>query len=152
MDNGLEIIGGTLGCLVAAGILAAIIFALVYLVRKTKEEKERSNQEIQQLVSELPSEKQAAFLVNYEAKKKDPTLAVVLALLLGNIGIHKFYLGEIVWGIVYIVFAWTFIPGVIAFFEAFGLPKKVHKMNRRAAHDAAAILGSDLQTYLQSRL
>ncbi len=48
---------------------------------------------------------------------KDRTLAGLLALILGGLGIHKFYLGQKI-GILYLLFCWTFIPGVIAFFEA----------------------------------
>ncbi len=48
---------------------------------------------------------------------KDKTTAGVLALLLGGIGIHKFYLGRPGLGIVYILFCWTLIPGIIAFVE-----------------------------------
>jgi len=43
--------------------------------------------------------------------------AIILALLLGGIGIHKFYLGRPGWGLLYLIFAWTFIPAVVAFIE-----------------------------------
>lgn len=36
---------------------------------------------------------------------------------LGSIGIHKFYLGRVGWGIVYLLFCWTFIPAIIGFIE-----------------------------------
>lgn len=45
------------------------------------------------------------------------TTAAVLAFFLGGLGAHKFYLGRIGWGIVYLLFCWTFIPSVIAFVE-----------------------------------
>jgi len=41
----------------------------------------------------------------------------LLAFFLGGIGIHKFYGGKIVWGIIYICFCWTGIPAIIAFVE-----------------------------------
>ncbi|MDE2434367.1 MAG: TM2 domain-containing protein [Burkholderiales bacterium] len=50
--------------------------------------------------------------------KKNKTVAAVLALFLGGLGIHKFYLGNTLPGILYLVFCWTFIPSVIAFVEA----------------------------------
>jgi TM2 domain-containing membrane protein YozV len=43
--------------------------------------------------------------------------AVVLALLLGAFGGHKFYLGQTVAGVLYAFFCWTFIPAFIAFIE-----------------------------------
>ena len=38
-------------------------------------------------------------------------------MLLGGFGLHKFYLGSIVWGVIYLVFCWTFIPAGVAFLE-----------------------------------
>lgn len=52
---------------------------------------------------------------------KDKTVAALIALFLGWIGIHKFYLGESGLGIIYILFSWTGIPAIIAFFECIGL-------------------------------
>lgn len=43
--------------------------------------------------------------------------AALLALLLGSFGAHKFYLGKWVQGIIYLLFFWTFIPGIIGFIE-----------------------------------
>lgn len=44
-------------------------------------------------------------------------VAALLAFFLGGFGIHKFYLGRIGWGIVYLLFCWTFIPSIVAFIE-----------------------------------
>lgn len=52
---------------------------------------------------------------------KNQTVAAVLAFFLGGLGIHKFYLGENFAGLLYLIFCWTFIPGIIAFFEFIGL-------------------------------
>jgi TM2 domain-containing membrane protein YozV len=49
---------------------------------------------------------------------KSRVIAIVLALLLGGIGAHKFYLGRVGWGILYLLFCWTFIPAVAALVEA----------------------------------
>lgn len=49
---------------------------------------------------------------------KSRPLAILLALLLGNFGLHRFYLGDIAWGIGYLLFFWTGIPGVVAWLEA----------------------------------
>lgn len=48
---------------------------------------------------------------------KDKTVAGVLAILLGDIGIHKFYLGQTGKGILYLLFCWTLIPAIIALIE-----------------------------------
>jgi TM2 domain-containing membrane protein YozV len=43
--------------------------------------------------------------------------AALFALFLGGLGVHKFYLGQTVMGVVYLVFCWTFIPAIIGFIE-----------------------------------
>jgi len=48
---------------------------------------------------------------------RNKTTAGVFALVLGGLGIHKFYLGQTAAGIVYLVFCWTLIPAFIAFIE-----------------------------------
>lgn len=50
--------------------------------------------------------------------KKSRTIAVLLALFLGGIGAHKFYLGQVATGLLYLLFCWTLIPGIIALLEA----------------------------------
>lgn len=52
---------------------------------------------------------------NPNAKSKNIT--TILALLLGGIGIHRFYLGQNKLGIFYLIFCWTFVPLVISFFD-----------------------------------
>lgn len=49
---------------------------------------------------------------------KNKLVAALLALFLGGLGIHKFYLGQIFKGFLYLIFCWTFIPALISFFEA----------------------------------
>jgi TM2 domain-containing membrane protein YozV len=48
---------------------------------------------------------------------KDKTTAGVFALLLGGLGVHKFYLGHTAMGIVYLLLCWTCVPALIAFVE-----------------------------------
>ena len=48
---------------------------------------------------------------------KNKVVAGVLGILFGSLGIHKFYLGRIGLGIVYILFCWTLIPGVLGIIE-----------------------------------
>ena len=49
---------------------------------------------------------------------RSKVVAGLFALFLGGLGIHKFYLGQIGWGVAYLLFCWTFIPAIISFFEA----------------------------------
>ncbi|HZL86609.1 MAG TPA: TM2 domain-containing protein [Candidatus Krumholzibacteria bacterium] len=43
--------------------------------------------------------------------------AALFALLLGSFGAHKFYMGDTGLGILYLVFFWTAIPGIIGLIE-----------------------------------
>lgn len=52
------------------------------------------------------------------SNEKSRVAAVVFAFLLGGIGGHKFYLGQVGMGFLYLIFFWTFIPAIIAFIEA----------------------------------
>ena len=48
---------------------------------------------------------------------KSRVAAAILAILLGGIGAHKFYLGKIGMGLVYLCFCWTFIPALLGLVE-----------------------------------
>jgi TM2 domain-containing membrane protein YozV len=48
---------------------------------------------------------------------KSRPVAIALALLLGGLGLHKFYLGKVGLGIVYLLFCWTYIPSLIGWIE-----------------------------------
>lgn len=48
---------------------------------------------------------------------KSNVAAGLLGILVGGLGIHKFYNGQILAGIFYILFCWTGIPAIIGFIE-----------------------------------
>lgn len=48
---------------------------------------------------------------------KDRLAAAAFALLVGGFGVHKFYLGRVTAGIVYLLLCWTGIPSLIAWIE-----------------------------------
>ncbi|MFJ5161956.1 NINE protein [Pantoea sp. NPDC088449] len=48
---------------------------------------------------------------------KSRIAAALLAFFLGGFGVHKFYLGRVGQGLLYLIFCWTFIPAIIAFVE-----------------------------------
>jgi TM2 domain-containing membrane protein YozV/predicted RNA-binding Zn-ribbon protein involved in translation (DUF1610 family) len=49
--------------------------------------------------------------------RKDRVTASVLAILLGSFGAHRFYLGHIGLGFLYLIFFWTWIPGIVGLIE-----------------------------------
>ncbi|SDM80049.1 TM2 domain-containing protein [Acetanaerobacterium elongatum] len=48
---------------------------------------------------------------------KSKVAAGLLAIFLGGLGIHKFYLGKIGMGILYLCFCWTYVPAIIGLIE-----------------------------------
>jgi TM2 domain-containing membrane protein YozV len=51
------------------------------------------------------------------APGRSKTTAALFAIFLGGVGIHRFYLGRPVSGMLYLVFCWTLIPAFIGFLE-----------------------------------
>ena len=49
--------------------------------------------------------------------KKNRTTAALLGIFLGGFGFHKFYLGQPVLGIIYLVLVWTWLPVIAGFLE-----------------------------------
>lgn len=48
---------------------------------------------------------------------KSKTTTALLAFFLGGVGAHKFYLGRIGQGIIYLLFCWTYIPAILGIIE-----------------------------------
>jgi TM2 domain-containing membrane protein YozV/ribosomal protein L40E len=48
---------------------------------------------------------------------KSRIAAALFAFFLGGFGGHKFYLGQVGMGILYLLFCWTLIPALVAFIE-----------------------------------
>lgn len=83
------------------------------------------------------------FYAEYEQARRDEVIGVLLALFLGGLGIHHFYLRRTGLGILYLCFSWTGIPTVLGFIEAFFMPSRVRLYNaQQASYIAAQILGT----------
>lgn len=52
-----------------------------------------------------------------ETTGKSKIAAGLLGIFLGGLGVHKFYLGKVGMGVLYLLFCWTFIPALIGFIE-----------------------------------
>ncbi len=55
--------------------------------------------------------------INPQWPIKSKVTAGVLGILLGGLGIHKFYLGKTGMGILYLLLCWTYVPAIIGFIE-----------------------------------
>lgn len=62
-------------------------------------------------------EMRQSFTTSSDLTKKSKVAAALLAIFLGDFGIHKFYLGRPIQGIIYLLLFWTGIPAIIGFFE-----------------------------------
>ena len=87
------------------------------------------------LMQEMTDQQKTVFLSEYNNCKKSTAVAVVLALLLGGLGAHRFYLNKIISGIIYLLFCWTFIPSIIALLECLFMSGTVKKYNETKAID-----------------
>jgi len=50
-------------------------------------------------------------------RRKNRKTAGLLAIILGGFGVHRFYLGEPLIGVIYLAFSWAVVPSVLALFE-----------------------------------
>lgn len=83
-----------------------------------QEEKEMTNEQLQ---NEILKE-QLAQLKSMKEDSNKPSLVVyiLLALFLGGIGAHDFYVGKTVKGLIKLAFCWTGIPTIISLFNIIG--------------------------------
>jgi TM2 domain-containing membrane protein YozV len=86
------------------------------------------------------------FFAEYQRARKDEVIGVLLAIFLGGLGIHHFYLRRDGLGLVYLVFSWTGIPMIIGWVEAFFMPGRVRQYNAtQAMYISSQILGASGQ-------
>ena len=87
------------------------------------------------LQKELEGEERNAFQFKFEQRKKSVGVYALLAVFLGGLGAHKFYMGKIGIGIIYLLLCWCFVPSVIALIEALFSGGTVDSHNRKIGQD-----------------
>ena len=65
------------------------------------------------ITADMTPKQRALFDAEYDTVKKDGGIGALLALLLGGLGVHHFYLGWWLAGLIYLLFCWTFIPMIL---------------------------------------
>lgn len=76
-----------------------------------------TNVEVYQKEDRIIISKKNVFESTNGKKLVNKTAYGLLALFLGGIGVHKFYAGKTLQGVLYLIFFWSFIPALIAFIE-----------------------------------
>ena len=89
-------------------------------------------------MSSLNEQQRLIFISQMSAGRKSDVVAILFAFFLGSFGAHRFYLGQTGWGILYLLFCWTFIPHLVSFVECFLLPGRVRRYNEGLAYEVAA--------------
>jgi TM2 domain-containing membrane protein YozV len=85
------------------------------------------------------------FYAEYERARKDEVVGVLIAIFLGGLGIHHFYLRRDGLGILYLLFSWTGIPMIIGWIETFFMPGRVRQYNvMQAMFISSQILGAPI--------
>jgi TM2 domain-containing membrane protein YozV len=83
---------------------------------------------------------QAIFYQQYQMVRRDEVVGILLALFMGVLGIHHFYLRRTGLGILYLCFFWTGITVFLGFIECFFMPGRVREFNAIQAAGIAAML------------
>lgn len=92
------------------------------------------------LMRHMSESQRTIFSSQMAGQRKSETTGVLLALFLGGVGAHHFYMGNIGLGVIYLLFCWTFIPVLIALIEVFMMPGRVRRHNARKAGELAAMV------------
>lgn len=112
-----------------------------------------SNKNFTVAVGLLPQSQQSAYQSEVDRRKKSTGIAYLLYFLLGLVGGHKFYIGEIGWGMIYLFTLGGFVVGMVC--DIILLPNQVSAANdrirqqilesirRRMSPGAAAHIGDD---------
>ena len=111
-------------------VLLPIVAFLVGLVFATRQAKA-----VELEGRDLAKRMSGVYRADFESRRKSPHTGMILAFFLGSFGAHRFYFGQVGLGIVYLLFCWTSIPGVIGLVEVFLMPGRVRRHNAAVASE-----------------
>lgn len=86
-----------------------------------------------EVIGALTERQKIGFMAEMDTKRKKTPTAILLTLLLGGIGAHYYYYGNIWVGVICTVFCWTWIPVLWSLIDLFLAPKYVKETNTRNA-------------------
>jgi len=89
------------------------------------------------LMAAMTDQQRMLFQQRMSDVRKDSTTGVLLAIFLGGIGVHHFWMGNTLAGVVYLLFFWTGVPALLGLVEAFLMPGRVRLFNMGRARKIA---------------
>jgi TM2 domain-containing membrane protein YozV len=123
------------------GRLSAFRSHLGLLLLGGRKREETMNDAQADILRQLPTAERGLVMNHYNANKKKVSTGVLLALLLGGIGIHHFYLGRTFAGVLSLFLFWTFLPAIFALLEALFMSSIVAGVNRKVFEEALLVSG-----------
>ena len=89
---------------------------------------------------DMSADEATVFEYQFARVRKSAAVAITLAIFLGGLGAHHFYMRRTGLGFLYLAFCWTLVPTVVALIEALFMRRRVARHNRSAAAAIAAQL------------
>jgi TM2 domain-containing membrane protein YozV len=99
---------------------------------------ELSPMELVSMQEGLTDQQKMMFMSQYNSDKKDRTLALILSILLGTLGIDRFYIGDMGIGILKLLTAG--VCGILWIIDWFLIMGKTDEYNRNKARDILAAI------------
>ena len=90
---------------------------------------------VKYLTKKMSASEKFAFYNVYNLRKKETAIGVTLALVLGGLGIHRFWLGETKAAFTYLIFCWTILPIFFAIVDAACMGDICRKHNNQIAKE-----------------
>jgi TM2 domain-containing membrane protein YozV len=81
----------------------------------------------------LTPQQEVYFQQEYDKRVRNPNTALILTVVFGGLGAHRFHLREWGWGMAYVLFFWTYIPSIISIIECAQIRSRTAEYNERCA-------------------
>lgn len=89
------------------------------------------------LMKDMTDSQRMIFQAEMTNLRKDRNVALLLNFFFGGLGAHHFYLNKTGIGLFYLLFCWTLIPAIVAFFELFFIMKRTDEYNQQKTREIA---------------
>ena len=125
-----------LGLLFTLGIIGGIVYLIVRANKNGNANPTLNSAPLMYQYADLDPQQIMLVQSLTQNQFKDKTTIFLLTFFLGGLGAHKFYMGNIGLGILYLVFCWTFVPAFIALIECFLVFGYVNRWNAAVTEKA----------------